>query len=87
VTRSEFIERLPSVACGEEMADFFREEMSPGMLVVPGTSAGILAALQSLLALGRRPVDPAPLRCPATLRRLLDGALAPASPAATLPSG
>jgi hypothetical protein len=78
---------LPSVACGREAADFFGEEMSTGMLVVAETSADILAALQSLLVLGRRPVEPRPFRAPATLQRLLSGAPAPASPAATLAPG
>jgi hypothetical protein len=61
--------------------------MSTGMLVVAETSADILAALQSLLVLGRRPVEPRPFRAPATLQRLLSGAPAPASPAATLAPG
>jgi hypothetical protein len=78
---------LRSVACGREAADFFREEMSEGMLLVAETSADILAALQRLLVLGRRPVDPGPFRAPATLRRLLDGDLVPASPAVTLAPG
>jgi hypothetical protein len=75
---------LSSVACASEATDFFREEMSAGMLVVAGTSADILAGLQHLLVLGRRPVDPGNFRAPATLQRLLEGALAPASLAATL---
>jgi len=73
---------LPSVACGREAADFFGEEISAGMLVVAETSADILAALQRLLVVGRRPVDAGPVRAPATLRRLLDGDLAHVSPAA-----
>jgi glycosyltransferase involved in cell wall biosynthesis len=75
---------VPSIACGREAPDFFRDEMSAGILVVAGTAAEILAALHRLLAQGRRLVSPSARRAPAALQRLLNGDLAPDSPGSPL---
>ncbi len=75
---------LRSIACGPEAPDFFRDEISKGMLVVAGTSQEILAGLHRLLAQGRRSLSPVPPRASATLDRLLSGGLAADSPVAPL---
>ncbi len=75
---------IPSIACGKEAPDFFRDEMEAGMLVVAETATEILAALRHFLPQGRRPVRPRPPRAPDTIRRLLSGDFAPHSPAPPL---
>jgi hypothetical protein len=75
---------IPSIACGKEAPDFFRNEMAAGMLVVAETATEILAALRHLLPQGRLPVRPSPPRAPDTIRRLLSGDFAPHSPAPSL---
>ena len=62
---------VPSVACGVEAPDFYHAETAAGMLLVAATPAEILAGLERLLAMGRKPVVAEPPRGPATMERLL----------------
>lgn len=71
---------LPSVACGEEAAAFFRVELSAGLLAVASTPAEILAALHRFLGQGRRRLSPGASKASAVLQRLLDGNPVTAAP-------
>ncbi|MBA3892736.1 MAG: hypothetical protein H0X69_03430 [Gemmatimonadales bacterium] len=71
---------LPSVACGEEAAAFFRVELSAGLLTVASTPAEILAALHRFLGQGRRRLTPGTSKASAVLQRLLDGNPVTAAP-------
>jgi hypothetical protein len=69
---------VPSVACGREALDFYRQELSSGMLVLATTATELVAAVRDRLQRGRSaPVQDRP-RALETMRRLLQGEVAPA---------
>jgi hypothetical protein len=66
---------VPSIACGREAPDFYREEMTAGLLLVAMTPSEILAGLRQVLDGGRRPVPAERPRAAAAMKRLLAGNL------------
>jgi hypothetical protein len=67
---------VPSVACGREATDFYRPELSSGMLAVVTTGPELLEALERQVARGRSAPAAERPRSLETMRRLLAGDIA-----------
>jgi hypothetical protein len=69
---------VPSVAIGREAPDFYRAELSTGMLAAATTGPEVLEAIRRQLQRGRSGPAQKGFRALETMRRLLQGRLPPA---------